>query len=242
MRILFITLVFVISFCAQGSVIILEGVYQGQNLFIQNPFGNSTSEFCIDEVLVNGSTVVKAPKISALEIKLDRFEINDPLKIEIFHKDDCTPNIINPHAVVFEKDFEFIYAQANPQGIAWSTVGEESEGRFEIEEFKNQRWTPIDSVKQQSGFEQSDYFRRLLHDKGVNKYRVVYYRGAVSKYSNEFEYLSKKDPVTFYPKEVTNKITLSEKTFYEIYDKDYNQVTKGEGKEINLINLPKGTY
>ena len=39
---------------AQGGVIILEGNYQGKNLYIQNPFGSGGVGFCVTEVKVNG--------------------------------------------------------------------------------------------------------------------------------------------------------------------------------------------
>ena len=40
---------------AQGGVIILEGNYQGKNLYVQNPFGSGGVGFCVTEVLVNGN-------------------------------------------------------------------------------------------------------------------------------------------------------------------------------------------
>ena len=53
---------------SQGGVIILEGNYQGKNLYIQNPFGSGGVGFCVTEVLVNGNITTDEINSSAFEI------------------------------------------------------------------------------------------------------------------------------------------------------------------------------
>ena len=55
---------------AQGGVIILEGNYQGKNLYIQNPFGSNGVGFCVSEVKVNGNITTDEINSSAFEIDM----------------------------------------------------------------------------------------------------------------------------------------------------------------------------
>ena len=52
---LVLSLGFLNTFAQSGGVIILEGNYQGKNLYIQNPFGSNGVGFCVSEVKVNGN-------------------------------------------------------------------------------------------------------------------------------------------------------------------------------------------
>ena len=53
MRIFPLFLAAALSMPATAGVIVLEGNYQGKNLFIQNPFSEAGVGFCIFEVTVN---------------------------------------------------------------------------------------------------------------------------------------------------------------------------------------------
>src|ERR1700745_1336106 len=85
----------------QGGVIILEGNYQGKNLYIQNPFGNGGVGFCVTEVLVNGNVTVDETQSSAFEIdfKPHNLKIGDKIEVKIKHKTDCKPKVLNPEVL-----------------------------------------------------------------------------------------------------------------------------------------------
>ena len=52
-----------------NSVIVLEGNYQGKNLYVQNPYQNSSNVgFCVKEVRVNGAVTTDEITSSAFEI------------------------------------------------------------------------------------------------------------------------------------------------------------------------------
>ena len=80
-----------------GGVIILEGNYQGKNLYIQNPFGSNGVGFCVSEVKVNGNITTDEINSSAFEIdmKPHKLNIGDKVEIKIFHKEDCKPKVLN---------------------------------------------------------------------------------------------------------------------------------------------------
>ncbi len=222
--------------------IILSGIYQGNNLFIQNPLAGSVNEFCIQEIHVNDELVLSNPRISAIEIKLTQFKVNDQLTVRITHYDNCTPNIINPQIVVFVREFEFLSAQATPDSIKWITKGEKEAGEFTVQRFENNRWNDLARVSAQGSFDLNYYGLPLAHQPGTNMYRIVIYTSTGKEISsNNVEYMYEQR-ITFSPVQVSDKITLSGKAFYEVYDLEGNQITKGEGTEIKLAGLPTGQY
>jgi hypothetical protein len=60
---------------SQG-VIILEGNYQGKNLYIQNPFRSGGVGFCVSEVKVNGNITTDEINSSAFEIDMKPHKLN----------------------------------------------------------------------------------------------------------------------------------------------------------------------
>jgi len=222
---------------------ILNGIYQGKNLFIRNPLGGGGQGFCIEQVFVNEELVLDNPRISALELDLTRFEINDPLVVKIIHKDDCVPQIINPQVVVFEKKFQFLSLAAEENQITWITVSEMESGSFSIQKFSDPDWVDLDTVKGKGSFAENQYYLEVTHDWGMNNYRVKWEQSnGSSVLSTEIEFLKEKPPIGFSPKYVSDKLTISEKVFYEIFDEEGNQITKGTGRVVKLKKLPPGTY
>ena len=77
--------------------VILNGTFQGANLYVQNPF--SENGFCALSVFVNDSLYIDSAQlqVNAFEIDLIRFGliINDPVTIKIKHKGDCIPKVLN---------------------------------------------------------------------------------------------------------------------------------------------------
>ena len=52
------------------SMILLEGTYQGKNVYVQNPFASSGVGFCVYEVRVNDQVTTDEIGSSAFEIDL----------------------------------------------------------------------------------------------------------------------------------------------------------------------------
>ena len=66
-----------------AGIIVLEGNYQGKNLYIQNPFGSSGVGFCVMEVLVNDQVSEDETNSSAFEIDFKNFKLKLGDKIEV---------------------------------------------------------------------------------------------------------------------------------------------------------------
>src|SRR3954471_6660023 len=86
---------------SQSNVIVLEGNYQGKNLYVQNPFGSGGVGFCVTEVKVNGNITTDEIPSSAFEIdmKPHKLNIGDKVEVKIFHKEDCKPKVLNPEVL-----------------------------------------------------------------------------------------------------------------------------------------------
>ncbi|HRG38225.1 MAG TPA: hypothetical protein PK289_06830, partial [Bacteroidia bacterium] len=109
---LFFTLIGLLVSTAGFStgVIVLEGNYQGKNLYVQNQFAASGVGFCVQEVRVNGNVTTDEITSSAFEIDFRNLQLKlgDKVEVRITHKDDCKPKILNPEVLLPKSTFETI--------------------------------------------------------------------------------------------------------------------------------------
>ena len=91
-------LIAISSLSSIGGEILLEGIFQGKNLYVMNPFSSSGVGFCVYEVTVNGQITTDEINSSAFEIDLSifQFKLGDKLIVEIKHKENCKPKVLNP--------------------------------------------------------------------------------------------------------------------------------------------------
>src|SRR5271163_2841123 len=103
-----IFLIHVLLGFSQGGVIIIEGNYQGKNLYVQNPFASGNVGFCVTEVYVNGNLTTDETQSSAFEIdfKPHKLTIGDKVEIKIKHKEDCRPKVLNPEVLKPKSTYE----------------------------------------------------------------------------------------------------------------------------------------
>lgn len=226
-----------------AGVLTLQGVYQGKNLYVQNPFTGNMRDFCTNEVFVNDKLVLNNVQSSAFEIDLSFLNMNDPVTIKINHKDDCKPKILNPQVIKATSAFTFTAINVDADMITWVTKGEKPRGRFFVEQFKNNAWSTIRELSGKENAIINNYNAEGSNHSGLNKYRIKYLQndGQVF-YSQVSEFLSDLKPIEMYPKRVTDKIYLSRAADYEILDQYGNVISKGNKKEIDLIKASTGVY
>ena len=98
-------------FCfSQGNEtnIVLEGHYQGKNLYVQNPFSGSGVGFCVIAVYVNGDVTTDQVNSSAFEIDFSNTSLKTgaPVTVKIQHKMDCNPKVLNPEVLRPKSTFD----------------------------------------------------------------------------------------------------------------------------------------
>ena len=79
----------------------ITGIYQGKNLYVQNPFSSNNVGFCVTEVKVNGNITTDETQSSAFEIdlKAQNLKLQEPVTVVIYHKEGCNPKILNPEVL-----------------------------------------------------------------------------------------------------------------------------------------------
>jgi len=259
MRNLYITLLLCISALytnAQSSstVLLVEGNYQGKNLFVQNPFRSNNVGFCTIKVLVNDNTTTDEISSSAFEIDLSlhKLAVGDPVVVKIEHSLDCTPKVLNAEVLRPKSSFDVTSFDIDDKGkMNFKTTNEQGKLTYTIEQYIWNKWVPVGEVDGEGTAGEHNYEFQLTPHSGENKVRFKQV-----DYTNKPRYSQPKtftDPtvkdVDFNPKKVDGKISFVEsgtekkvKTRFEIYDSYGNVVKKGYGDEADCSALKKGAY
>jgi len=247
--VIIITLLLFKNISYSENTIELDGIYQGENIFVLNPFASIGVGFCIYEVTVNEQIATDEINSSAFEIDLTVFNLalGDKVKIVIKHKNDCTPTIVNPEVLKPKATFETQSISVSKDGtLKWITTGERGEIPFIIEQFKWNKWIKVGTIDGKGTIDENTYTYKVEFNTGLNKFRVKQIDNTTKpKYSSEATYNNLAAKITFVPgngKKATDKITFSAKTSYEIYD--YFGTLKLKGKDIfvDITTLPNGNY
>jgi len=238
----------VFSTSAFAGNIVLEGNYQGKNLYIKNPFAGTGVGFCVFEVTVNGSVTTDEWNSSAFEIDLSihDLDLGDQIVVVIKHKDDCpTPKVLNPEVLNPKSTFKIGSISVSSAGLlSWTATDEAGVLTYIVEQYRWNKWTYVGEVEGagRTGKTNSYSFQVTPHS-GDNKFRVkqVDYTG-VPRYSPAAEHTSSVPTVTGVPEKVESSINFSSETMFEVYDIHGNIVKKGFSSTIDASNLKKGIY
>lgn len=222
----------------------LVGVFQGTSLFVQNPYNQEQSNFCISDIYINRSRVDLNYESSAIILDFAKQELYTPVAIRIVSKDSlCQPVILNPDAILFHTSYKFLSVTLSDSALSWTTEGERSQGTYTIEKLLDNFWVVQDEVEAMGTFESAKYSFEPELAEGGNKYRIKYEFGnGWYLYSEEVDYDFYPEPVSFSPYDVKDRITLSRFTPYEIYNQDSEMILSGTGLEIDVRSLIPGEY
>jgi len=226
--------------------IILKGVYQGSDIYVQNPFSGQGVSFCVFEVRVNGEITSDEVNSSAFVIDLAVMgvKVGDEIEVVISHKKGCEPRVLNPEVLNPRSTFQIETINISDNGILkWTTVGESGELPFYVEQFKWNKWVKAGEVMGVGTPDASEYEFQLEPHSGMNSVRVrqTDYRGE-SRTSPIVEFKGPDTAVSFAEEKTRDVVTFSGKTSYEIFDQYGNLVKKGYGKTIDVEDLEKGEY
>jgi len=222
----------------------LKGIYQGDNLYVMNPFSSSGVGFCIQEVRVNNKISTDEIASSAFEIDLSQyhFKLGDPVEVVIKHKSGCTPKILNPNVIQARSTFKTTKIEVGRDKILrWTSIGETGSLDYIVEQYRWNKWVKVGVVKGKGGATANQYSFKINPHSGQNKFRIKqidYTKKA--RYSKDAIYRSMSPQITF--KKSGNTIKFSQTTMYEIYDYYGNIVKKGNSDSIDISKLKKGEY
>ena len=229
-----------------AGIIVLEGHYQGKNLYVQNPFAGSGVGLCTFEVTINGTVTTDEWNSSAFEIDftVQALKIGDPVIVKIKHKDDCKPRVLNPEVLKPKSTFVAKSVNLDKEGnFTWKTTSESGILTFIVEQYRWNKWIKVGEVEGIGSPSEHPYQFKITPHSGENKVRVkqVDYTGS-PRYSQAATALSTNAEVTFSPVKVKDFITFSSETLFEVYDAYGNIVKRGYGIKVDATNLKKGLY
>lgn len=229
-----------------AAKLVVEGKYQNKNVFVQNFYGGAGVGFCALEVKVNGNITTDEVNSSAFEIDLASLKLKygQDVTIEITHKNDCTPRVLNMDDLRPRPSFEVLTMGISSAGILkWSTKNESGALPYIIEQFKWNKWVPIGEVNGVGTPESHEYSFKVTAHSGANKYRVKQVGfNSEPKYSNHVVYNSASEKPSFAINKENTSIQFTAETAYEVYDNFGIIVKRGFGKDLGIENLSKGKY
>lgn len=229
-----------------AGVIVVEGKYQDKNLYIQNGYAGNGVGFCTYEVTINGQVSTDEVNSSAFEIDFKAFQIKPgtPVVVEIKHKDDCSPKVLNPEALKAKATFEIVSMNIDKSGLlSWTTKNEMGSLPFVIEQFRWNKWVPIGQVEGKGTMENNSYSFQTIAHSGENKFRVKQVGfGGIAKTSNSVSFVSTLTQPTFTLAKDSKNIQFSNETLYEVFDQYGNVIKRGFGNVLDIANLSRGDY
>ena len=240
-----LTLFTFICFKTYASVMVVDGNYQGKNLYVKNPFAPSGVGFCIYEVSVNGKTTTDEINSSAFEIDLSlfRFKLGAPILVRIKYKNGCKPRVINPEVLKPQSTCKYSSVSVVNGLMKWKTNGETGKLPFVIEQKKWNKWVKVGEIEGLGTPEENNYEFRINPHSGENTFRIKQ-KGFSGRpnLSHSKTYYNKIASADFMPKKVRDVITFTYATSYEIYDYLGNIVQRGYGDSVDLSDLEKGEF
>jgi hypothetical protein len=155
---------------AQAATIVLEGNYQGKNLFVQNPYAEAGVGFCVFQVTVNDKVATDEINSSAFEVDLGNFNLKmgDKVVIKIMHKDGCTPKVLNPEVLKPKSTFDIVKQGISPDGTyAWTTTNESGRLAYVVQQKRWNKWIRVGEVMGEGSPGNHDYsFKVVPHSGG----------------------------------------------------------------------------
>lgn len=233
-----------LSFFVFSQAITLNGIYQGKNLLVMNPFASSGVGFCVYEVRVNSQVTTDEINSSAFEIDLSLFQlkIGDPINVVIKHKENCVPKVLNPEVLKPKSTFYVSSIKVKRDGkLYWTTTGESGSLPFIVEQFRWNKWVKIGTVEGIGTPDAHEYSIDVRPHCLDNRFRVkqIDYTKKPN-YSKEAKYRSMDPCVTYEPvKKIKNEIVFSAVTMYEIYNPFGNLLIKGTGNKVDVSSLKR---
>ncbi len=235
---------------------IIEGTYQGENLYVQNPFASSGVGFCVTNVMVNGQQSIDEINSSAFEIDFSSYQLvkGAPVKVKIEYKDDCSPRVLNPDVLKPSSTFVISSMNITPDGLfTFSTTNESGQLPFVIEQKRWNVWMKVATINGKGLEGKNDYSIQLKPHSGKNIYRIKQVdHTRKPRYSPEKKLIKSSVKEVFIanenPLKIEGVVQFTDEsgnevsTLYEVWNTTGVIIRKGFGSKVNLSDVEKGEY
>ncbi len=236
-----------LSFPTFAGVIVVEGNFQGKNLFIQNPFSEAGVGFCVFEVTVNDQIATDEINSSAFEVDMNNFglKLSDKVIVKVKHKDGCTPVVLNPEVLKPKSTFDIVKQSIASDGTyTWTTTNETGELPYIVEQKRWNKWVKVGEVIGDGKPGEHTYSFKVTPHSGENTFRVK--QTDLTKRARFSEAVSYSAAgvavVTWGPVKPKEEIVFSAPTLFEVYDQYGNIVKRGYADRLEVASLKKDLY
>lgn len=173
---------------AERSILVLDGVYQGENIYIDNPEREEGFGRTVSKILVNDKVTTDEIQSSLFMIDFSsfQFEIGDKIEIKIVHDKNSMPKVVNPDVIKAKNSID-------TESICVENVFEVEktiQKNYIVEQFKNNEWIKVCEVKDLKNsfleslstkkeffsgenlfrvYKESNYMKQLLSEQTSNK-------------------------------------------------------------------------
>lgn len=232
---------------AFAGTLVVEGHYQGKNLFVQNPFSEAGVGFCVYEVTVNDLVATDEINSSAFEVDLGNYnlKLGAPVSVKIKHKDGCGPTVLNPEVLRPKSTFDIVKQEIASDGTyKWVATNETGELAYIVEQKRWNKWVKCGEVMGAGTPGEHSYEFKVTPHSGENTFRVKQVDSSKRpRYSEAVKYTDASvAPVTFTPAKPSKEIVFSKATLYEIYDQYGNIVKRGYADRVDVSTMKKDMY
>ncbi|MFT6165757.1 MAG: hypothetical protein ACJAV5_000985 [Vicingaceae bacterium] len=242
-------LTILLGFCsiANAAVIVLEGNYMGKNIFVKNPFGGAGVGFCVFEVTINGKLSPDEVNQSAFEIDFANqgLKIGDKVIVNIKHKDDCAPEVLNSEVLKPKSTFNNSKASVSGDGVfSWTVDNENGKLDYIVEQFRWNKWVKVGEVSGEGVPGIHNYEFKITPHSGANQFRAkqVDYTGK-PRFTRTAKYTSSAPVISLDGDKFKGSVNFQGgPTMYEVYDRFGTIVKRGYGQTIDISKLEKGSY
>jgi hypothetical protein len=244
-QLLLLFILFLIQLSATAGQIELRGAYQGENLYVKNPFSATGVGFCVYEVMVNGMTSTDEINSTAFEIDLAvfGFTLGESVVVSINYKEGCLPRVLNSDVLNAKASFEIEELKIQANNVVWKTRNETGALPFIVEQFRWNKWVAVGQVDGEGLEGVHTYSAPVRFHFGENRFRIRQTDSRkASKVSAELVYNSAREPIGYSVGSDNNLIEFSAATMFELYDSFGRIVVKGYGKSLKIDELEKGWY
>ncbi len=229
------------SVFAQG-VLKVNGIYAGENKFIQNPYAEDLVHFCIDSIIINGSIYNIDCDKSALKLDFDSLKIplGNTINILIYHKDMCMPKLLNPMSQPRLSSIQYDSISINEDGgLKWKSYNDSVGARppFKIEHLKLNQWFEVVNVEQRWASE-NWYSAKVNFIPGMNNFRIK----AGSNISDTIHFENNVKPVEYTIDKINRNVVFECPVYVELQTDKGMVLLQGTRSEVDLSFCKNGAY
>lgn len=220
---------------------LIEGKYAGKNIFILNP--SVGEQFCVSQVWVNGRSISFTQNSNSFEIPLHGFVEEQIVSIQIHHRADCEPIVVNKYDLIKQREFafpSFIFTKKT-RLLSWDIKELDSLKSYVIEQYVFGKWQVVKELGTPSEMAFNNF--PPIVNSGTNFFRMKERdREGKTLISPIIKVKIPNRNVEIKKIKVTKELEFTDVTHYEIITENGFFVKSGTAKTVDVSELEKGVY